>query len=115
MNKGLFRKLLPHIIVVAVFLIVATIYCRPVLQGKVLHQEDVVQWQAMAKNQFDYKAKHGHFPLWTNGMFSGMPGYQIAMEPDVPVTPMWFCSLPFMLEERSSRARAMRGPCTRLP
>ena len=90
MNKGLFQRLLPHIIAVGIFLIVAVIYCRPVLQGEVLQQEDVEQWQAMAKNSFDYKEKHGHFPLWTNGMFSGMPAYQIALEPDVIASPSYF-------------------------
>ena len=29
---------------------------------------------------FDYKEKHGHFPLWNTNVFSGMPNYQIAME-----------------------------------
>ena len=90
MNKGLFQRLLPHIIAVGIFLIVAVIYCRPVLQGEVLSQSDVTQWKAMAQNSFDYKEKHGHFPLWTNGMFSGMPAYQIAMEPDVAVSPSLF-------------------------
>lgn len=89
MNKGLIQKLLPHIIAVAAFLIVAALYCRPALQGDVLQQSDVIQWRAMAKNSFDYKETHGHFPLWTNGMFSGMPAYQIAMEPKVPVSPNW--------------------------
>jgi hypothetical protein len=93
MNKGLIQKLLPHFIAVAVFLIVAAIYCKPALQGQVLQQQDIVQWNAMAKNSFDYKATHGHFPLWTNGMFSGMPAYQIAMEPKVPVTPNWLYGL----------------------
>jgi hypothetical protein len=90
MNKGLIQKLLPHFIAVAIFVVVAAIYCKPVLQGQVLQQSDVVQWKAMAKNSFDYKDAHGHFPLWTNGMFSGMPAYQIAMEPKVVVTPNWF-------------------------
>ena len=34
----------------------------------------------MAHNSFEYKETHGHFPLWTNSMFSGMPAYQIAMD-----------------------------------
>lgn len=93
MNKGLIQKLLPHLIAVVVFVVVAAIYCKPALQGQVLHQEDVVQWEAMAKNSFDFKATHGHFPLWTNGMFSGMPAYQIAMEPNVPASPLWFIKL----------------------
>ena len=93
MNKGLVRKLLPHFIAVVIFLIIALIYCKPALQGMVLQQSDIVQWKAMAQNSFEFKEKHGHFPLWTNGMFSGMPAYQIAMEPDIPVTPMWFHGL----------------------
>ncbi|HWJ26273.1 MAG TPA: hypothetical protein VNS32_07000, partial [Flavisolibacter sp.] len=93
MFKGLFPKLLPHIIAVAVFVIVAVIYCRPVLQGQVLNQSDITQWKGMSKSLFDYKEKHGHFPLWSNSMFSGMPAYQIAMEPEVKISPGIFHSL----------------------
>lgn len=73
-------KLIPHMVAVLIFLLVAVIYCKPVFQNKVLFQEDVLQWQGMARNSFQYKTTHGHFPLWTNSMFSGMPAYQIAME-----------------------------------
>jgi hypothetical protein len=87
MKNGLFKRLLPHLIAVIVFLVVAMIYCKPVIEGMVLEQTDNVQWKAMAKNSFNYKEKHGNFPLWTNGMFSGMPGYQIAMSSKVKITP----------------------------
>lgn len=90
MNKGIFRKLLPHLIAVVIFLVVALLYGKPALQGEVLQQSDVTNWKGMSKSSFDYKATHGHFPLWTNSMFSGMPAYQIAMEPDVPVSPSIF-------------------------
>lgn len=80
MKKGIFPRLLPHIVAIVIFLIVALIYCSPAIQGEVLQQHDIIQWQAMAKNSFDYKATHGHFPLWTNTMFSGMPAFQIAMD-----------------------------------
>ena len=93
MNKGLVKSLLPHLIAVGIFLIIALIYCKPVLSGNVLQQSDVVQWKAMAQNSFEHKEQHGEFPLWTNGMFSGMPAYQIAMEPDVVVSPLWFHGL----------------------
>src|SRR5688572_28773038 len=88
MNKGLINKLLPHFIAVAVFLIVAVIYCRPVLQGQVLNQGDVTQWKGMAQSSFEFKEKHGHFPLWTNSMFSGMPNYQIVMDPQIKASPI---------------------------
>ncbi len=74
------KSLIPHVIAVVVFLIVALIYCKPVLQGKVLQQIDVVNWKGMAQNAFDYKAKNGHFPLWNTHLFSGMPNYQVAMD-----------------------------------
>lgn len=78
MNKGLIQKLLPHFIAVGVFLIVAVIYCKPALEGKVLQQEDITQWKGAMKQLEDYKAKHGEYPLWTNAMFSGMPTFAIA-------------------------------------
>jgi hypothetical protein len=79
-TKERLLRTLPHLIAVLVFAGVAYLYCRPVFEDKVLSQEDVVQWQGMAHNSFEYKETHGHFPLWTNGMFSGMPAYQIAMD-----------------------------------
>ena len=90
MKKGLIFKLLPHFIAVLIFLVVALIYCKPVLQGEVLQQTDVIQWKGMAQNSLEFKKTHGHLPLWTNSMFSGMPAYQIAMEPQVAVSPNIF-------------------------
>ncbi len=87
MKKGLFASLLPHLIALVVFVVVALVYCRPALEGKTLQQHDITQWKAMVQNSFEYKEKHGHFPLWSNSMFSGMPAYQIAMDADVPVSP----------------------------
>ena len=82
MKKFDWKLLLPHIIAIAVFAIVAIVYCKPALEGKVLQQSDISQWKAMAQNSFTVKEKTGHFPLWTNSMFCGMPAYQIAMEND---------------------------------
>ncbi|HXD76732.1 MAG TPA: hypothetical protein VN616_02935 [Puia sp.] len=79
-TKDLLLRALPHLIAVVIFAVVAYLYCRPAFEDKVLSQEDVVQWQGMAHNSFQYKKTHGHFPLWSNSMFSGMPAYQIAMD-----------------------------------
>ncbi|MEO6948420.1 MAG: hypothetical protein ABI123_02225 [Ginsengibacter sp.] len=75
-----FKKLLPHLIAVIVFLLVAIVYCKPALQGEVVAQHDIQGWRGMAQQSFEFKEKQGHFPLWTNSMFSGMPAYQIAMD-----------------------------------
>ncbi len=74
------KKLLPHVFAISIFLIVALIYCKPALEGKVLQQTDIVQWKGMAQNSFDYKESHGNFPLWNTHLFSGMPNYHVAME-----------------------------------
>ena len=80
-----FKAFLPHIIAVVLFLLIAVIYCKPALEGKVLNQHDTQGWKGMAQQSFDVKAKTGKLPLWTNSMFGGMPAYQIAMEPDTNV------------------------------
>jgi hypothetical protein len=81
-----FKKILPHLIAVIIFLIVAVIYCKPALQGKVVQQSDTQGWRGMAQQSFEFKDKYGHYPLWTNSMFSGMPAYQIAFDPRTKIT-----------------------------
>ncbi|MBM3412530.1 MAG: hypothetical protein FJY19_04025 [Bacteroidetes bacterium] len=80
MPRELFKKFLPHVGVLAVFLLTAAIFCRPALEGEQLNQHDNVSWKGMAQNAFEYKAAKGHFPLWNPNLFGGMPNYQIAME-----------------------------------
>jgi hypothetical protein len=75
-----FKKLLPHIIAIVVFIIIAIVYCKPALEGKVLNQHDTQGWKGMAQQSFEVKEKTGHFPLWTNSMFGGMPTYQIMLD-----------------------------------
>lgn len=72
------KKIIPHVLAIAIFLIVALIYCKPALEGKVLQQSDITQWKAMSKDIYNVKEATGEVPLWTNSMFSGMPGYLIA-------------------------------------
>lgn len=79
MKKGLFAHLLPHLIAVVVFLLVAVLYCQPALEGKVVNQSDVTHWKGSIRNSQKYKEVHGEYPLWTNGLFSGMPANQIGM------------------------------------
>ena len=80
MKNNLVKKILPHLVAVLIFLIVSVFFCKPVLEGNVLNQHDVKGWKGVAQNAFDYKEKHGHFPLWNPNVFSGMPNYQIAMD-----------------------------------
>lgn len=80
MKKFNFKSLLPHIVAIIVFVIVASVYCRPAFEGKVIEQHDIQGWRGMVQQSFEFKEKTGHFPLWTNSLFSGMPAYQIAIE-----------------------------------
>lgn len=81
MKQFNFKKLLPHIIAIVIFLLVTVIFCKPALEADtVLKQSDVAGWQGMSHQSFTYKETHGHFPLWLTSMFAGMPAYQVAME-----------------------------------
>ncbi|MFT3934715.1 MAG: YfhO family protein [Chitinophagaceae bacterium] len=80
MIKSLWQKAWPHVTVIVLFLVVAIVYCKPALEGKVLQQTDIIHWKGVAQQSFEYKEKYGHLPLWSNSMFSGMPAYLVAME-----------------------------------
>ena len=78
MKSSWFKKLVPHAVAVLIFLVVAFVYCKPVIEGKVVAQSDVTQWKGSAQQSVEYAKTHdGVYPLWTNSMFSGMPAFQI--------------------------------------
>lgn len=80
MKKFDFKKLLPHLIAVVIFLIVSVIYCKPALEGKVVLQHDIQGWRGMSQQSVEFNEKYGYYPLWTNSLFSGMPAYQIFLD-----------------------------------
>ena len=87
MKKTRWQQVMPHLVSIAIFLVVALIFAKPALEsGVVMKQGDVTNWEGMSHQSFQYKEKHGHFPLWTPAMYAGMPAYQIAM--DGPWTPL---------------------------
>ncbi len=96
MKKFNNKKLIPHLLAIAIFLLVTVIFCRPALETDVvLQQGDISGWQGMSHQSFQYKESHGHFPLWASNMFSGMPGFQVAM--DGPWTPLGILHIIFTL------------------
>jgi hypothetical protein len=80
MKSPLLKKAIPHIVAVALFLVLSLIFCSPVLEGNILSQDDITKWKGVAQDAFQYKEKNGHFPLWNSNIFGGMPNYQVAME-----------------------------------
>ena len=84
--KNWFKENSSHLIVIAIFFVLVFFYFSPVWQGKALSQHDVMQAMGSQKELFDYKAKDGHAPQWTNSMFGGMPTYQIWYEHTTNIT-----------------------------
>ena len=89
MKKTLWQQVMPHLISIGIFLIIALFFAKPALEsGTVMKQGDITNWEGMVHQSYLYKEKHGRFPLWTPSMYAGMPAYQIAM--DGPWTPLNF-------------------------
>ena len=78
MKKDFFKRILPYIVAVVVFIVLSIIYVSPVLDGKVLHSSDGVGWQGQAQECVEYQQKTGVNSGWTGSMFGGMPTYQIS-------------------------------------
>ena len=71
------KKIIPHGLVMLMFVVLALAYFSPVLQGKALFQSDIMQYIGMSKQQKDFKAQTGEETYWTNAAFGGMPTYQL--------------------------------------
>ncbi len=72
-----FKKFLPHLVVLVLFIVTSLIYFSPVLQGKKIFQSDIVQYSGMAKQLKDYREATGKETYWTDAAFGGMPTYQL--------------------------------------
>ncbi|MBK9457985.1 MAG: hypothetical protein IPN94_00760 [Sphingobacteriales bacterium] len=82
MNNELFKKFIPHLVAFVVLLVVTLAYFYPTLEGKVVQQSDIINYQGMSQEIKSYREKTGESTLWTNSMFGGMPAYQIEMPPN---------------------------------
>ncbi|MBV4274783.1 YfhO family protein [Odoribacter splanchnicus] len=71
------RSVGPQLLILLLFVLIAFIYCLPVLQGKALLGHDLESWMYMAKEALDFNAQSEVQTFWTNSMFGGMPTYQI--------------------------------------
>lgn len=71
-----FKNWLPHLAVIALFIIASLSYFSPVLSGKKLYQSDIVQYKGNARQLIEYRAQ-GEELYWTDAVFGGMPTYQL--------------------------------------
>ena len=73
-----FRQFWPHLLSLAIMLIVTMAYFAPVIfNDKVIGSTDLVQAKGMQAEMRQFQGEDGDLPLWTNSMFGGMPTYQI--------------------------------------
>ena len=70
-----FRKLIPHIVAIIIFIGLSYSYFSPLLEGKDIQQSDITHFKGMSKEVRDYRAETGEEALWTNRLFGGMPAY----------------------------------------
>lgn len=76
------KDVFPHLLGVISFYLLVLLYFSPiVLDGKMMFQGDILQWEGSAKEILDYRENTGEEALWTNRMFGGMPAYLISLEP----------------------------------
>ena len=73
------KSLLPHLIAVISFLIIALIYFSPALNDYRVFQSDIQQHKGMSNEVVDFREEFDAEPLWTNSMFGGMPATQISV------------------------------------
>lgn len=73
------RNILLNFGIILFFIVVAYAYMYPLLEGKTLEQSDITHFKGMSKELQDYRSETGEEAIWTNTLFSGMPGYMISV------------------------------------
>lgn len=73
-----FKKIIPYIVAILVFVIASLAYFNPVLKGEKMQQSDITQFRGMAKEIQDFRKATGEEPYWAESTFSGMPSYQLS-------------------------------------
>lgn len=79
MMKFSWKKGLPHITAIILFLLLPIVYFSPVLDNKQLNQHDSQTYIGMSKEIVDYNKKSDDLALWSNSMFGGMPSFLVGL------------------------------------
>ena len=75
--KTAFQKYAASLAALVIFIVLAFIYCKPVLSGKVLQSADDVNAVSAVQESVRYAQQTGDHTWWNQSMFGGMPNYQI--------------------------------------
>ena len=71
----IFKRVLPHFLVIIGFVVLSLAYFSPVLEGKKIFQSDIMHYIGMAEQQKAFAKTEGSETYWTNSAFGGMPTY----------------------------------------
>ena len=77
MKKSTKINILKHFSVIILFIITSLLFFSPVLKGKKILQNDIVQYAGMSKELKDYRLNNDKETYWINNAFSGMPTFQL--------------------------------------
>ena len=80
------RSFVPYLAAILIFVVLSLAFLSPLMEGKVLKQDDTIRFKGMSKEISDFREQTGEEPLWTNAMFSGMPAYQISTKYNANLT-----------------------------
>ena len=80
MKKIDFKKYLPYLGGVIIFLVLAAVYFYPVIEGYRIKQSDIKLSKGMSQEIRDHREVFDEEPLWLGNMFSGMPTFQVSTE-----------------------------------
>ena len=69
----------PHLISLAIILVLTIVSLLPLFQGKKMGGHDVISHKGMSKEVRDFRDNTGEEALWTDRMFSGMPTFNISL------------------------------------
>ena len=67
-----------HLLIILAFLALGLAYMSPVLDGKVLSQHDMTQYDGMKEELSKFHEETGEYSQWTNSLFGGMPAFHVA-------------------------------------
>ena len=74
MNQQLLRRFAVYAGIVLFFIALSFAFVAPQMEGKVLNQSDISQWQGMSHEVYEWNKTHPDDKTqWTGSMFGGMP------------------------------------------
>ncbi len=76
------QKILPHTLIVGIFIVLSCIFCYPALQGNKILPHDTYSWICVSQESRDYYQQTGENAFWTNSLFGGMPLALLDLHPE---------------------------------